>query len=111
MKVSQVSGTNFEGVRLLNPAKEHVDYVKKLLKANGVYVAEHGTYRTADTFESKSNIANFMRSQNNFLDNECGIMFLPFSRENWIIGNKSFEQTIKKILNSHFIDSEINLGI
>ncbi|MBR6126341.1 hypothetical protein IKQ21_01510 [bacterium] len=111
MKVSQISGTNFEGVKLVNPSLEHAKYVKKVLKSNGIQVTGRSTFLTRDDFASKQNIANYVRSINEFCDYECGMVFFPQVQESWIISNRFFEQKIKKILDCHYIDSEINIGI
>ena len=111
MKISRVNNTNFSGVKLANHNYEHAKYVNKVLTSNGVAVNGYKTFLTSNDFKSKRNIADYVREMNNFCDNECGIIFFPQSEESWVIGNKFFEQRIKKILDCYFIDSEINLGI
>ena len=111
MKISKINSTNFKGIRLINPSFEHSKYIANLLKAENIYVSGHKTYYMVSDFNSKKNIINFIRTKNNFSNNECGIVFFPLSMESWIVSNKSFEQKIKKILDDFYINSEINLGI
>ena len=111
MKVSGTNNINFSGIKLANSNLQHVKYVKQLLKNQGVRVIEHKPFLVENKFSSKRNVASYMRENDSFNDYECGIAYFKNPNETWIISNKFFEQTIKRMLDCFYVDSEINLGI
>ena len=111
MNISQINSTSFSGVKLLNPSFENSRLVNDILQFQGVHVFGHRTFYVNNNFEAKRKLVNHIRRNNNFGNNECGVIFLPWSKESWIIGNHLGEQKIKKLLDSFSIPNKINMGI
>ena len=112
MKISGINNNiNFSGIKLANSNMQHADYVKQLLSRQGIYVKEHQPFVTKNNFESKKNILDFLRNKYAYNDYECGIAKFKNPDETWVVSNKFFEQTIKRMLDCFYVDSEINLGI
>lgn len=85
---------NFSGIRLSNPKFDNVRGIAMGLKLRGYNVVGHRTFYINNNFDSKLKLFKFIREKNDFSANDFGFVFLPWSKEAYIVGSKKGEQNI-----------------
>ena len=102
---------NFYGIRLssnsFDKSEELVDFLRKAC----VDVVGHKTYYVNNDFNSKQRITNYVRSKYRFKEDECGIVFLPWSKEAWVISDPIYEQSIFALIKDFDKKARINFLI
>ena len=111
MQISKVNNTNFNGVKLPKAQFDYAKNIKTLLEQNGITVAGHKTFYVSNDSPSKRILYSFIRDFYDFKPKECGVVFLPWSKEAWIIGKPVLEQELFKILQKEKINAKIYLSI
>ncbi len=84
----------FSGIKLSNPKFEDVRDIAMNLKCRGYNVFGHKTFYVNNNFESKIKIFKFIRSSNYFSVDDFGFVFLPWSKEAYVVGSPIGEQLL-----------------
>lgn len=100
---------SFTGIRLSRPSFNDVKNVVMPLELNHVNVLGYKTFYVNNDFNSKFKLFNRIRCCNEFSSNEVGVIFLPWSKEAYLIGTYSYEQQLFPILKKIDPSAKINL--
>lgn len=92
---------NFTGVKLANPDFKSARNIMLQLKRVGFDCLGHKTRYCNNETRDKIKMAKFVRGQGSFGDKEYGILFLPWSKESYILANPTDELTIYRILKQY----------
>ena len=111
MKISNINQTSFSGIKLPKAQFEYARNIKCLLEQNGIEVAGHKTFYVSSDNQSKRILYSFIRDAYDFKPKECGVVFLPWSKETWLVANPILEQKLKNILKDAKINAKIYLSI
>ena len=111
MRISGINNTNFNGIKLPSDKFENTRNIKCLLERNGVKVAGHKTFYVSNDMASKKILYSFIRDCYDFKPKECGVIFLPWAKEAWLIGKPTLEQELYGILQKAKINAKIYLSI
>lgn len=90
--------TNFNGIKL---SKYNYNFTRDIaisLQFLNVNVAGKKTFFVNNCFESKRNTMQYIRDHYRFENMECGFVYLPWSKECWVIGKPCFEQKLLPII-------------
>lgn len=108
--MDKISAKNsFTGIRLSRPSFNDVRNVAMALEVNGVNVLGYRTSYVNNDLNSKLRLFRHFRVLNNFKSNEVGVIFLPWSKEAYIMGTHSYEQQLFPILKEIDPSAKINL--
>lgn len=92
MKIHKKDNINYTGIKLSNSSFVHAREVAMHLKRTGFDVLGHRTFYVNNDFNDKRKLFSNIRYLNNFSDRECGVIFLPWSAETYVISTPSYEQ-------------------
>jgi len=111
MDINSKSNYNmhFDGIRLSDSNFNNVKKIALSMKFNGYNVFGHRTFYVNNDFESKMKVFKFVRKNNGFLSNDFGFVFLPWSKEAYIVGSQTGEQILMKKLLKLDKKAKINL--
>lgn len=97
--MDKISAKNsFTGIRLSRSSFNDVKNVVMDLKYNNVNVLGYRISYVNNDFNSKLRLFRHFRVLNNFQSNEVGVIFLPWSKEAYLMGTHSYEQQLFPIL-------------
>ncbi len=102
---------NFAGVKLANPDFKSARNIMLQLQRVGFDCLGHKTRYCSNTMQEKMRMAKFVREGSPFGDKEYGILFLPWSRETYIMANPKDEVSIYRILKQYDDDVVLNFLI
>lgn len=111
MQVSKINPINFNAIKLPQNQFEYTKNVKYLLEQNGIKVVGHQTFFVSSDNQSKRILYSFIRDSYDFGTKECGVVFLPWSKEAWVIAKPKLEQKLYEILKNAKINAKIYLSI
>ena len=99
---------SFTSIKLSTSDYKKVRDAAMFLKFNNVDVLGHKTFYISNNFKSKNRLFNYIRRESNFRENQCGFVFLPWSKEAHILSSKVFEQMLFKLINRFDKNASIN---
>ena len=109
MRIDNTQNINFSGILLSNSSFDKSKELVSFLRKACINVVGHKTYYVNNTFNSKYKTTQSVRAQYPFIKDECGIIFLPFSKEAWVISTPKYEQELYKLIKDFDKSTKINL--
>lgn len=100
---------SFTGIKLNDTKFEHVRSLVFTLERAGFksYGKQHCYVN--NTFADKIALFHSIRNKNSFNDREFGTVFLPWSKEVYILANPSYEQLMLPVIKQYDQKATINL--
>ena len=100
---------SFTGIRLSGSSFDDVKNVVTALKFSNATILGYRRFYVNNDFNSKLKLFNRVRYLNKFKSNEIGVVFLPWSRETYLMGTHSYEQQLFPVLKKIDPYAKINL--
>lgn len=111
MQVCSVNQINFSGIKLSSNDVKKVRYVVNQLEEQGYSCLGKRTFICNNTVNDKVNLAKQIRSKANFFDNCFGAIFLPWSKEAYLMSNPIDEQLMYPLVREYDSGAVLNLSI
>jgi len=106
-----MNNISFTGIRLKDTKFEHVrDLVFHLEKTGFNSYGKKQCYIN-NNYESKQKLFKKIRSENPFYDRDFGTVFLPWSREVYIVASPRYEQFMLSVIKQYDKGACINLSL
>jgi hypothetical protein len=103
------SSNSFSGIRLSSSKFEHVREVAFYLQRTGFENLGHKTFYINNDTKSKISKFKAFRNSTYFNSREFGAIFLPWSKEAYIVASPEYEQFILPVVKSVDNKATINL--
>ena len=102
---------SFNGILLSQYGEKFAGKVRNYLVNNGYTCSGKKTYLINHTINDKIAKTNYIRQKYNFMKNEFGFVFFPWSQETYIISKPLYEQKLLNLVKQVDFDAKINLAI
>lgn len=104
-----MNNVSFTGIKLRDTKFEHVRDLVFHLERTGFNSYGKQRCLVNNTFEDKQRFFNNLRSENEFGDRDFGTVFLPWSREVYIVAAPTYEQLMLPLIKQYDKGAKINL--
>ena len=104
-----MDNVTFTGIRLGNTRFEHVRDLVFHLERTGFNSFGKKKCYVSNVFDEKRAFFQFVRDTNHFADRDFGTIFLPWSKEVYIIANPGYEQLMLPVVKEFDKGAKINL--
>ncbi len=111
MRTNQINQMSFRGIKLSFYDDKLTRRIVKYMRINGFGCVGKKTYYVNNNFNNKVKASNFIRDHYEFNENEFGILFLPWSKETYLLSKPANEQTMLEWVREMDSNACINLMI
>ena len=111
MQVKPINHNSFQGIRLSSHDYNKTRDIAMQLEKHGYNCLGHRTFVCNNTLKDKINLAKQIREKACFFKNHFGTIFLPWSKEAYLMSSPIDEQKMFAIVKMLDKDAKINLAI
>ena len=111
MQVNPIKENSFKGIKLSSNNYERTKNIAKQLEEKGYYCLGHKTFYCNNTLSDKINLAKQIRQKAYFYKVGFGAIFLPWSKEVYLMSNLQHEQKLYSLVKEIDDGASINLLI
>lgn len=111
MQVGSINQTNFNGIKLSSNEIQKVKFVVNKLEEQGYNCLGKRTFLCNNTANDKIKLAKQIRKMAIFFDNSFGTIFLPWSKEAYLMSNPIDEQLMYSLVKEYDSGAVLNLAI
>jgi hypothetical protein len=112
MEINRLNkNVNFNGIKLSNCRYEHVADVATRLNCGEFSFVEFKKSYVSNTFKDKHKALSFVREDTPFGSKLFGVVFLPWSKETYIISSPAEEQRLFPVIKKLDRKATLNLSL
>jgi hypothetical protein len=110
MKIIKTNNNaDFKGIKLSRNGRRYVKDVASRINCGEFSFIEKRKEYVSNTFNDKRKVFSVMRADNAFDNDEFGVLYLPWSKEAYIVSNPLAEQRLFPIVKKLDEDASLNL--